>query len=515
MNYRNPVISGFHPDPSICRVDHDYYLVTSSFEYFPGVPLFHSKDLVNWQQIGHVLTRTGQLNLSKASSSGGIYAPTIRYCNGTFYMTTTNVSDCGNFYVHTEDPFGKWSDPIRVDQPGIDPDLFFDEDGQVYFTTSHDAVGQGIYQSRIDIRTGERLSDIKLVWKGIGGQYPEAPHLYRVGHWYYLMISEGGTEYGHMVTIARSKRPDGPFESCPYNPILSHRSLLKPIHATGHADLVQTPQGSWWAVFLGIRPNGYPPRHHLGRETFLAPVRWTDDGWPMIGHNGTIDDTMPAEDLTLVPQADAPVRDDFNSESLAASWTFLRSPHAENWSLHAKRGCLTLYGSPITLNEADSPAFVGRRQQNFHCRASTHLSFTPQQDGEEAGITVYMNERFHYDMALIRIAGDNKLIFRRRLGTLWKVESEIPWSADHILLIIQADKSHYRFGFSVGEDKEVLWFGTGECGLLATEVAGGFTGVFMAMYATGNGVRSVTPAHFDWFDYQSFDDNSTSCTRLQ
>lgn len=508
MNYRNPVIRGFHPDPSICRVGHDYYLVTSSFEYFPGVPLFHSTDLVNWQQIGHVLTRREQLNLSNAGSSGGIYAPTIRYHNGTFYMTTTNVSDCGNFYVHTEDPFGKWSDPILVDQPGIDPDLFFDEDGQVYFTTSHDAMGQGTYQSRIDTRTGERLSDIKLIWKGTGGQYPEAPHLYRIGHWYYLMISEGGTEYGHMVTIARSKRPDGPFESCPYNPILSHRSLLKPIHATGHADLVQTPEGSWWAVFLGIRPNGYPPRHHLGRETFLAPARWTDDGWPIIGNNGTIDDTMSAEDLTLVAPITAPVRDDFNNESLAASWTFLRSPQPENWSLSAKGGCLTLYGSPVTLNEADSPAFVGRRQQDFHCRASTHLSFKPQQDGEEAGITVYMNERFHYDMALVRLSGDSKLIFRRRLGTLWKVESEIPWSSDHILLVIQADKTHYHFGFSESEDKEPFWFGKGESGLLATEVAGGFTGVFIAMYATGNGARSITPAHFDWFDYESCDDNS-------
>ncbi|MNW35626.1 Beta-xylosidase [compost metagenome] len=169
-----------------------------------------------------------------------------------------------------------------------------------------------------------------------------------------------------------------------------------------------------------------------------------------------------------------------------------------------------MYGSPDTLNEVHSPAFVGRRQQDFHCRASTYLSFEPQQDGEEAGITVYMNERFHYDMALIRIAGDSKLIFRRRLGTLWKVESEIPWSPEHIILTIQTDKTHSHFGFSESEDKEPFWFGKGECGLLATEVAGGFTGVFMAMYATGNGARSITPAHFDWFDYQSFDDNSAS-----
>lgn len=269
MTYRNPVIPGFHPDPSVCRVGDDYYLVTSSFEYFPGVPLFHSKDLVHWRQIGHCLTRVSQLDLSEARSSAGIYAPTIRFRDGTFYMTTTNVSGRGNFIVTTDDPHGEWSDGVAVDHPGIDPDLFFDEDGIVYYTTSYN---QGIYQSRIDAKTGQRFSDPRLIWSGTGGQYPESPHIYRIGDWYYLFIAEGGTEYGHMETVARSKRPEGPYESCPDNPILSHRSIQSPIQATGHADLVQTPDGDWWAVFLGIRPVGYPFRHHLGRETFLAPV---------------------------------------------------------------------------------------------------------------------------------------------------------------------------------------------------------------------------------------------------
>ncbi|WP_219838557.1 glycoside hydrolase family 43 protein [Paenibacillus sp. R14(2021)] len=501
MLYRNPVISGFHPDPSICRVGEDYYLVNSSFEYFPGIPLFHSKDLVNWEQIGHVLTRTNQLNLRMAWSSGGIYAPTIRYNNGHFYVTTTNVSGGGNFYVHTDDPRGPWSDPIYVDQPGIDPDLFIDEDGSVYYTTSHDAVGQGAYQSRIDLLTGKRLSDITLIWKGTGGQYPEAPHLYRVGEWYYLMMSEGGTEYGHMVTVARSRRPDGPFESCPYNPILSHRSLLKPIHATGHADLVQAPDGNWWAVFLGIRPIGYPMHHHLGRETFLAPVTWTEDGWPIIGDHGTVSETMPAGDLTLGQEQDASSRDDFDGEVLAPCWNFLRSPETENWSLSEQSSRLTLYGSPVTLNETGNVAFIGRRQQHFACRIAAHLTFVPQCDGEEAGITVYMNERFHYEIAVTREAGERKLIFRRRLGSLWKVENEVLWSADSVVLSIIADNMQYNFGYSGCEREEMVQFGQGECGMLATEVAGGFTGVYIAMYATGNGHRSVSPARFDWFEY--------------
>ncbi|MBD2867068.1 glycoside hydrolase family 43 protein [Paenibacillus arenilitoris] len=502
--YRNPVISGFHPDPSVCRHGDDYYLVTSSFEYYPGVPLFHSKDLVHWTQIGHVLTSPEQLDLSRAPSSGGIFAPTIQEHDGNFYMVTTNISAGGNFFVHTTDPRGEWSKPVFVDHPGIDPDLFFDEDGTVYLTTSaHGPNGPGIYQSRIDIETGARLSEPAFLWTGTGGQYPEAPHLYRIGHWYYLMIAEGGTEYGHMETIARGERPDGPFEPCPHNPILTHRSMLKDIHATGHADLVQTPEGDWWAVFLAIRPHGYPKRHHLGRETFLAPVTWSEDGWPVIGDNGTVGETMPAGNLPLQEGASTPVRDDFDGESLAPQWSFLRSPDPEKWSLSERAGSLTLRGTAATLNEIGAQAFVARRQQHFDCRASAYLTFAPQRDGEEAGLTVYMNERFHYEIAVTRIAGERKLIFRRRIGSLRKVENEAPWPVDSVVLTILADKDRYAFGFAGAESAAPYGFGQGETSLLATEVAGGFTGVMIAMYATGNGSPSDTPAHFEWFDYET------------
>ncbi|WP_028610053.1 glycoside hydrolase family 43 protein [Paenibacillus harenae] len=503
MPYKNPVISGFHPDPSVCRSGDDFYLVTSSFEYYPGVPLFHSKDLVNWTQLGHVLTRPGQLDLSRAPSSGGIFAPTIRENKGTFYMVTTNVSAGGNFYVFTDDPRGEWSDPIFVDHPGIDPDLFFDEDGTVYFTSSSNgAKGPGIYQSRIDVKTGKRVSDVTFLWTGTGGQYPEAPHLYRIGAWYYLLIAEGGTEYGHMVTVARSELPDGPFESCPRNPILTHRSRRMPIHATGHADLVQAPDGGWWAVFLGIRPVGYPNRHHLGRETFLAPVIWTEDGWPVIGENGTVSELMPSGTLPLQPAAAQPVKDDFTSPALATYWNMMRTSSPELWSLGEKESCLTLRGNETTLNECGAPAFVGRRQQHFVCDVSAHMTFAPQRDGEEAGIAVYMNDRFHYELAVTRISGERKIIFRRRIGSLQKIENEAPWTSDSLVLHVKADKDQYTFGFSdAGEP--TFWFGRGETALLATEVAGGFTGVFFALYATGNGARSESPVHFDWFDYKA------------
>src|SRR5690606_852005 len=269
----------FYPDPSICRVGDDFYLVASSFEYFPGVPIFHSRDLVHYRQIGHCLHRASQLALTGAAASGGIYAPTLRYHRGLFMMTTTNVSSGGNFIVTATAPEGPWSDPIWVAQDGIDPSLFFDRDGTAIYTTS----SGGALQSRIDAATGALLSEPKVVWQGTGGQYPEAPHLYLREGWYYLLLSEGGTEYGHMVTMARSRSPWGPFEASPQNPLLTHRSWRSPIQAVGHADLVDTASGRWFAVCLGVRPNGYPPAYHLGRETFLAPVRWGDDGFPVIG----------------------------------------------------------------------------------------------------------------------------------------------------------------------------------------------------------------------------------------
>ncbi|HEY3390378.1 MAG TPA: glycoside hydrolase family 43 protein, partial [Prolixibacteraceae bacterium] len=222
--YRNPVIPGFHPDPSVCRVGDDYYLVTSTFEYFPGVPVFHSKDLVNWEQIGHCLTRDSQLPLQKCGASGGIYAPTIRYHDGLFYMVVTNVSGGGNFFVTAKDPAGEWSEPLWINQGGIDPTIFWDEDGKAYFmsTGHHFDTGkqrEGIAISEIDLKTGKRITEPIPVWLGTGGRYPEAPHIYKKDGYYYLLIAEGGTEYGHKVTISRSRNIYGPYESAPGNPI--------------------------------------------------------------------------------------------------------------------------------------------------------------------------------------------------------------------------------------------------------------------------------------------------------
>jgi xylan 1,4-beta-xylosidase len=501
MKYSNPIIPGFHPDPSVCRAGAEYFLVTSSFEYFPGVPLFHSRDLSHWRQIGHCLTRKGQLDLSGVPSSGGIYAPTIRHHEGRFYMTTTNVGGIGNFYVQTDDIQGEWSDPISVDLGGYDPSLFFDDDGRVYFTGAGAGGRPGIFQREIDIKTGRKLSDTRFIWAGTGGAHPEGPHLYKIRGVYYLMISEGGTEHCHMVTIARGAAPFGPFEPCPANPILTHRSLHLPIKAVGHGDLVEAHDGSWWMTCLGIRPVPYPWRHHLGRETFLAPVVWGKDGWPVVGRSGTIAQTMEAGTLEELPWPEAGPRDDFDSPRLAPAWSHIRNPDEDAYSLSERPGWLRLSGSRVSLDDTGSPVCVCRRQQHFNCLAETLLDFTPASEGEEAGVAVLLNERFHYEVAVTRLGGRRRVVFRRRLGTLWKQEREVTCPAGAVRLSLRADHERNVSGLAAPDGKGMVDLGEGECSLLSTEAGGKFTGAVFCLYAAGKKRARTAPAFFDWFDY--------------
>ena len=502
MKYQNPVIPGFYPDPSICRVDDDYFLVCSSCEYFPGAPLFHSKDLVHWQQIGYCLIRKSQLDLSKTYFSRGIYAPTIRHHCGTFYVITTNVSASGNFFIHTEDPFSEWSDPVRVDVPGIDPDLFFDDDGTVYLSISDSSNGYiRISQCTIDIKTGEILSPLKDIWEGSGGYGPETPHIYKINDYYYLMIAEGGTEYGHMATIARSRKPDGPFEACPGNPILTHRSSGSPIQGLGHADLVQAHDGNWWAVCLGFRFVGYQRYHFLGRETYLAPVTWNKNGWPIIGDNSRIALEMEADCLPSHAWPEPPVRDNFDKPDLSLCWNFIGNPCEGKWSLTERPGSLCLFGQSENLDAMNpSPVFIGRRQCHFEIEVSTLLDFNPKNEGEEAGLTTFQNLKHHYEIAVIFKHGKRVIIVRRIIGSLCAVVAEREIGAGQVRLIIRGDKEIYRFLF-LEENQPEVELAQGETRYLSTEVGGWFTGVFLGMYATGNGRACTSKAYFDWFDY--------------
>ena len=498
LRYTNPILPGFYPDPSICRVGGDYYLVTSSFEYFPGVPIFHSRDLVNWRQVGHCLTRAGQLPLEKAGASRGIFAPTIRYHDGLFYMVTTNVTNGGNFFVTAKDPTGEWSEPVWLDQEGIDPSLLFDDDGKVYLTTNKNR------QSIIDPTTGKRLSEVRTTWAGTSGFEMEAPHLYRINGRYYLIVAEGGTSRGHMVTVARADNPWGPFESCPHNPILTHRDVhIDSIEATGHADLIRAHNGSWWMVFLGIRelPGPFPQVHNLGRETFLAPVTWTDDGWPVVNRTGTVALEMEGDLPALHPWPDEPARDDFDRPRLQFCWNFLRNPYEGDWSLTERPGWLRLKGSAVTLDDTDSPACVLRRQQHHACEASALLEFTPAHVNERAGLTVLMNPTHHYDLAVTTRDGQRWVELHQRIGELHAVTARDVVPAGAITLGVTADTGYYSFWYDAG-DAHRKHLGRGTVRHLSTEVAGGFTGVYLGLFATGDGKRSTAEADFDWFEYQ-------------
>lgn len=283
MKYHNPIIPGFNPDPSICRVGEDYYLVTSSFEYFPGIPIYHSRDLVNWEQLGNCLTCPQGFPYAKVGDSGGVWAPTIRYETGTFYVTAT-FDSCGNFLVTASDPAGPWSEPVWVNVGGIDPSLYF-EGGRAYYCTNQSLHSgqEEITLWEINVNTGVVLGEGKTLWTGIGGGHLEAPHIYHIGKYYYLLTAEGGTSFNHMVTVARSSSLWGPYAGCPGNPILTNvHDTEKSVLCTGHGDLFQDHQGSWWMVHLSIR-TARRTMSHLGRETFLTPVFWQDD-WPCVSN---------------------------------------------------------------------------------------------------------------------------------------------------------------------------------------------------------------------------------------
>lgn len=330
-----PVIAGFHPDPTICRAGDDYYVACSSFEYFPGIPILHSRDLRTWKLIGNAITRTSQFDPTGTTPSRGIFAPTLRHHAGRFYLTVTDVNRMmnGQMIMQADSPDGPWSDPVFVPgTPGVDPDLAWDSDGNCYLTYSgYPIAGSlgGIVQLRIDPDTGTVLSDPYQVWQGTGGAFPEAPHLYEIDGTWYLLLAEGGTERGHTSTIARGPAPHGPFEPCPDNPILTHRSTAHPVQNAGHADFVQAPDGTWYAVHLGVRARGQSPAFHvLGRETFLTRVDWKD-GWPVV------------QDLDeQVTVADHSFTDDFTAPALHHRWV---SPGADPASVLAG-GALTTSG---------------------------------------------------------------------------------------------------------------------------------------------------------------------------
>jgi beta-xylosidase len=400
--WRNPLLPGFHPDPSVVRVGDDYFLATSSFEYLPGIPIHRSRDLVSWDLIGHVATRSGQLQMDGVPTAGGAWAPTIRWRDGTFYVVVTDALGRGTLVFTAADPAGPWSDGIVLaGVDGIDPDVAWDGD-DCYLTYSGLVLGgpdrgrhRGIQQVRVDLANGRALESPRSVWSGSGLMFPEAPHLYRLGAWWYLMIAEGGTERGHAISIARARSPVGPFEPCPRNPVLSARSTDRPIQNTGHGDLVDAPDGSWTVVLLGVRTRGmtrgFSP---LGRETFATDVEWVDE-WPVMAP--VVGEVVNAPTFA----------DDFAGASLGPEWIGVRRFPTEVATLVS--GGLTLHGEDRTMDDP-APTFVGRRQRRLDALITTRVVGR----AGVGGLTIRYDEQHHYDLEL----DGERLVARARLPSI-------------------------------------------------------------------------------------------------
>ena len=484
VELQNPVIPGFSPDPSVAVVGEDFYLVNSTFHYFPGVPVYHSTDLQNWEQIGNVLDRPSQLSLEQAGATQGIYAPTIRYNDGTFYMITTNVGGGGNFMVTAADPAGPWSEPVWLEQQGIDPSLYF-EDGKCYMVSNPDNT---ITLCEIDPATGATLSPGKALWKGTGSRYPEGPHIYRHNGWYYLLISEGGTEIAHRLTVARSRRIYGPYEENPSNPIFTHCSRAAQysnIQGTGHADLFQAADGSWWTVFLAYRLYG-GDFHHLGRETFLAPVTW-EDGWPVINGGQPVSERMTVR-MGSVPQKPQPVKVHYDFSTIGPEWMHIQHPVDENYIVSG--GKLTLVGSGDGFDWGEwHPTALLRRQQAARCKFGTAVTL---QGDAEAGIAVYQTHNGHAEFFVRRRSGRPEAVVRIRVHSILHEEAAVPLRTPGARLDVNSYDDHYEFLLNGAEIARM------DSKLLSTEVAGGFTGVTVGPYCRSG------KATFDGFDYEEF-----------
>ena len=502
----NPILPGWYSDPSICRTGDDYFLVTSSFAYFPGVPIFHSKDLVNWTQIGHVLDRPSQLPLEGQGITRGIFAPAISYNehNQTYYMITTNV-ERGNFYVTTRDPFGAWSDPVWLPEvQGIDPSFFFDEDGKAYIVNNDAPEGTPLYEGHralriqeFDVESGQVFGPRPVIVNGGVNLeekpiWIEGPHIYKIKGEYYLMAAEGGTGPQHSEVIFKSRQPMGPYIPWDQNPILTQRHLdpdrEDPVTCAGHADLVQTPEGDWWAVFLACRPiDG--EFENLGRETFLMPVRWSDDGYPYMTRGEEVvpmilekEGAVRGEQVTF---GNFEVRDSFNGDSMGLQWMTLRAPADDLWSLTDQPGYLALDCTPLKATDPVTPALIIRRIQHHQFECTTRLVFDPDEQ-DAAGLLLLKDEGHQYFLSVSKSEdGREAALLKISSGGHEKLAAKAmePGTESVGLRVVSHGKTLDFYVAGDSEEWELL-IGDVEAYFLSTAHAGGFTGTTIGMYAT-------------------------------
>ena len=500
--YQNPVLAGFFPDPSITRNGDDYYMTVSSFTYMPGLPILHSRDLVNWQIIGYALTQQSQLQMDDLQVSRGIFAPTLRYHDGTYYLITTVVDRGGNFILTAKDPAGPWSEPIWLPEiEGIDPDIFFDDDGKVYIAHNGDPV-ESLYEGhkaiwlwQYDPKNQQVLPDSKrlLVNGGVDLStkpiWIEAPHLYKHDGWYYLLCAEGGTADQHSAVIFRSRSLTEPFVPYSNNPILTQRDLAPerpdPITTAGHADFVQLPDGNWWAVFLASR--AYQERYfNTGRETFLLPVSW-QDGWPHILPAGQqIPYRLAAPELATAAVAEPLTgnftwRDDFDSNELNLHWNALRR-FDRSW-LELDGGSMQLTAKTDSLDTLQQPAFISRRQQHTHFTASTALTVPAM--SVSAGIAAFQNEQHHYYLGVRRTDSGSEVFLEQANGTTPKQIASLPLpeATDKLQLKISGNAGTISFYYAAADNSWQPVATEQDALLLSTQVAGGFVGTMLGLHS--------------------------------
>lgn len=508
-SYFNPVLKGFYPDPSICRKGDTFYLVNSSFAYYPGIPIFKSTDLVHWQQIGHVLNRPSQLNLDGIRISGGIYAPAIEYnpYNDTFYLITTCVDGIHNFIVTSRDPEQGWSDPIPLPAVGgIDPSLFFDDNGKAYIVHNDAPVGTPLYEGHraiwlrcFDTNTNTTVGAPKLLINGgvdISSQpiWIEGPHLYKINGSYYLLAAEGGTGSNHSVVIFKSDQPDGEFVPCHPNPILTQRHLnpsrINPVTCTGHADIIDDTQGRYWAVFLGCLP--YRENlYNTGRETFLLPVSWLN-GVPVIldpDHQVPLKadkDSLFPQHRNLSGNFNRHYR--FDSSTLDQELLMIRTPRTDFYRF--SHGRLSLKLLPTSVADISNPAFIGCRQYHANFAVETQLIFKPQRVGQFAGMVCFQNEYYRIDFGKMMVDGVASLVVLRTENGVSELITRKTLSRaqnrKQLQLHIDGDGDQYTFSASFGSEDTPFFTVPVDGGHLSTEKAGGFTGTVIGLYASSN-----------------------------
>ncbi|GIQ70591.1 glycoside hydrolase family 43 protein [Xylanibacillus composti] len=420
----NPILPGFNPDPSFLRVGEDYYIATSTFEWFPGVQIHHSRDLVHWELIAHPLQRLSQLNMTGNINSGGIWAPCLSYDEGTYYLIYTDVKsrrgafkDTHNYLVTAKDIRGPWSDPVYLNSSGFDPSLFHDEDGRKWllnmlwdFRKGRNAFA-GILLQEYSVEARQLIGPVYNIFKGTALGLTEGPHLYKRNGYYYLMTAEGGTQYEHAVTVARAKSITGPYETDPAGPMLTSKGHPElPLQKAGHGSLVETHTGEWYLAHLCGRPAA--ARYCiLGRETALQRCGWTEDGWLRLADGGNAPSVeVQAPAIPAAPVKPIPEKDDFDESELSLHWNTLRLPPDPSWlSLTARTGYLRLSGRE-SMSSLHAQSLVARRQQSFHFEAETAVEFEPEHFQQMAGLILYYDTDDYVYLRLTHLEGVGKVL---------------------------------------------------------------------------------------------------------